>query len=270
MKKYILTFATLLIACTTYAQNPAKGFKAMEAGDYAEAKTIFEGALVLDANDAAANFGLSRYYGTAKSGEQDREKALEYLIAAEKNYPDDEKAQSKLAKTGMSTAELISRRDMLEKGFLEDAKDVNTVEALNAFLDRFPESSSLAAAANYRNKIAYSDAQKSGTVAAMDQFIATYPDAYENKTAIPERDKAAAEVALKTNTEEGYLHFIQSYPEAIQAPQIKARLVAVAFENAKAINTIDGYQEYLANYPESIFVAQAKQKLEWLESKAGN
>lgn len=270
MKKYCLIVAGLLLAWTVQAQNPAKGFKAMEGGDYAEAKTIFEGALVLDENDPAANFGLSRYYGSPKSGEQDQEKALEYLVAAENNYPSDEKIQNKLAKMGMDKAEMVSRRDMIEKGFLEDAKDVNTVAALNTFLERFPESTSKAAAANYRNKIAYADALKAGTVEALDAFISSYPDAYENTAGIPIRDKKAAEVALKTNTEEGYLHFIKSYPEAIQLPQIKARLNAVAFENAKATNTIDGYQEFMANYPESIFLEQAKQKLEWLESKAGN
>lgn len=270
MKKYSLLFVSLLIVFAAQAQNPAKGFKAMEAGDYSGAKTIFEGALELDANDVAANFGLSRYYGSSKSGEKDPEKALSYMEAAEKNYPEDAKAQGKFSKFGMSKAGMVSRRDMIEKGFLEDAKDVNTVAALDGFLERFPESSSLVAATNYRNKIAYAAALKAGTLEALDNFVSTYPDAYENKSAIPARDKMAAETAMKSNTEEAYLHFMESYPDAIQAPQIEQRLNAVAFENAKAINSIDGYQEYIALYPESIFLEQAKQKLEWLESKAGN
>ena len=268
MKKVLFVLLCCFGISLLHAQSPEKGFKALQANDYAQARSIFEATLETDPDNVAAHYGMSRIHGIAAAGDKDKEKALDHLIQAEWNYPKgDEKARAKLDKMGVTRANLTERRNRIEKSFLKEATEANTVAAYNAFMERFPESKSVQAALNHRNKVAYDNAQATGTVAALDEFIATYPKSYEAGKAIPVRDQMAADAALKANTESAFRDFIDHYPEAKQAPMIEQRLFATAFENAKAAGTSAALETYIRDYPDSIFIEQAKEKRDWLHGQ---
>ena len=257
-----------LLLGNAFAQSTSKGLKALEAKDYPAAWENFEGAVQDNPSDVAAQFGLSKLYGIEGSGNKSKEKALEHLVAAENAWAKlDEKGKAKVEKSGVTFAELNSRRNQIESSFLEAAKDVHTIEAYDEFLKNFPESKHAVAATNYRNALAWDQARENGSVAAMDEFLTKYPDADEVKVATPIRDERATVLALQAGTEEALTNFLSKYPAAIQAPQIKQRLNAVAFENAKLTNTIAVYREYIERYPDSVFLTQAKERLEWLENQ---
>lgn len=260
----ILLFA--LLTWGSLSAQTAKGLKALEASDYKGAKAAFESALASDASDAGAHLGLSRYYGIQASGERDLEKAIASLASAEQLYnAADEKGKAKHEKSGVSATTLAERRSKIEAAFLEQAKDVNTIAAYDAFLARFPASTVARPATNYRNELAFKAAEAENTEASWNYFVRTYPEAEVLPQAIINRNKVASEAALKANTVAAYSAFLQNYPDALQAPQMQQRLNSVAFDAAKATNTVDAYQAYLRDYPESIFVAQAKQRLEALQ-----
>lgn len=268
MKRVSLIAVLLLcLAVQSLAQCGGKGVKALDAKDYATAWTEFEACLKSDPQDITANFGLSRLYGMDPA-KKDPQKALDHLVAAEAGWAKlDEKDQSKLEKSGVTTAELQSRRNRVEASFLEAAKAKNSVEAYDAFLIAFPNSVSATVCRNYRNHRAYELALEEGSVAALDDYLTTYPDAENAKDVAKVRDERATAEALKAGTEAALENFLTRYPTALQAPQIQQRLNAVAFENAKAANTVDAFREYIARFPDSVFITQAKEKLEWLEAQ---
>jgi tetratricopeptide (TPR) repeat protein len=264
----LLVVLTAALTYSTYGQNAAKGLKAIDAKDYTTAWKELEGAHQADANDIAANFGLSRLFGIGEAGKKSKEKALEHLQAAEAAWARlDEKGREKLVKSGVTTAELDERRTKIESTFLEAAKAENTLEAYNAFLEAFPNAKALTTATNYRNALAFEMAQEQGTVEALDKFLAAYPKAEQAAEAATIRNQMATAEALKANTEEALKNFLKKYPDALQAPQIQQRLNAVAFENAKAANTIEAFENYIILCPESVFITQAKERLEWLKSQ---
>lgn len=270
-KSLFVSLLLLLASDFVAAQSLSKAFKALDAQDWQAARTAFEAALEVDKTDPAAHFGMSRLYGSKASGMRDKEMALKHLVQAEFGLGRlDDKSKSKLSKMGVSNAELVTRRDQIEKSFLQDAKNAGTVDAYNHFIERFPESPSARIATNYRNAKAFEEAKTAGTVDALDAFIASYPEAEEIEDVIVERDKKAAEEALKAGTVAAFSHFLAHYPEAPQAPQMQQRLNAAAFEEAKKTNTVNAYKAYIEKYPSSIFIMQAKDKLEWLESGGGN
>jgi hypothetical protein len=269
MKHYTCMILLALLIGGTLPAQTAKGLKALEASDYKGAKAAFESALASDASDAGAHLGLSRYYGIQASGERDLEKAIASLASAEQLYnAADEKGKAKYEKSGVSATTLAERRSKVESAFLEQAKDVHTIAAYDAFLARFPASTVARPATNYRNELAFKAAETENTEASWNYFIKTYPEAEVLPQAIVNRNKVASEAALKANTVEAYAAFVRNYPDALQAPQMQQRLNSVAFDAAKAQNTAAGYEAYLRDYPDSIFAAQAKQRLEALRAGA--
>ncbi|MFN8394850.1 MAG: hypothetical protein U0176_09290 [Bacteroidia bacterium] len=268
MKRATLFTALLLaVGIQASAQCGAKGMKAIEDKNFANAWSAFEDCLKDDPNEISANFGMSRLYGMDPA-KKDMQKALDHLVIAETGWAKlADKDRGKYEKLGITTAELQTRRDRVEASFLEAAKQKSSVEAYDAFLLAFPNSASATVCRNYRNDLAYQLALKAGTVAALDDYLITYPDAENAKDVAKVRDEHATKEALAANTEEALENFLKRYPTAMQAPQIQQRLNAVAFENAKTANTVDGYREYIARFPDSVFIMQAKEKLEFLEAQ---
>lgn len=264
----LCTFLCLLaLASPVTAQNTAKGLKALEDKNYTEAQKIFREALIMDENDVAGNYGMSRIYSAAASGMKDPEKALEHLLVAEEAWKNaDSKVQAKLADMGVSKTAIAEQRTNLERAFLEEAKKAGTVEALDAFLNRFPDSGVNGAARNNRNAIAFQKAQALNSLEGWNDFVTKYPDAEEINLAKENRNRLATEVALATNSVAGYKEFLQKYHDAPQVPQIQQRLNAVAFEETKKVNTIEAWEAYIRNYPESIFLQKAKEQLNYLRA----
>lgn len=266
MKTFLLSTLLLLALSAPLQAQVAKGLKALETKDYPTAKAAFETALITDPNDAAAHFGLSRYYGLPATGEKDNEKALASLEAAEAAFQKaDDKEKARLDKSGVNKVNLTERRDRIESSFLESAKEINTIASYDAFLQRFPNSTVARPATNYRNDLAYKAAEAAATEAAWNDFITRYPEAEVLPQAITQRNQVAAAAALKTNTVNAYSAFIKNYPDAPQTPQMQQRLNAVAFEEVKTANTIAAYEQYIRDYPDSIFIAQARERLAYLK-----
>lgn len=269
MKRVTLIAAVLLSVCVgqSQAQCGGKGMKAVEDKNFPAAWSAFEDCLKDDPADISANFGMSRLYGMDPA-KKDMQKALDHLVLAETGWAKlPERDRGKYEKLGVTAAELQSRRDRVEATFLEAAKKENKVEAFDAFLLQFPNSTSATVCRNYRNDLAYQLALKAGSVAALDDYLITYPDAENAKDVAKVRDERATKEALDAGSEEALENFLKRYPTAMQAPQIQQRLNAVAFENAKTANTVDAYREYIARFPDSVFIMQAKEKLALLEAQ---
>jgi outer membrane protein assembly factor BamD (BamD/ComL family) len=259
MKKIVLLTALIIFVTSAFAQKATKGYKDLDDKNYEDARKLFESELKDDPNDVAANYGMSRYYGATSHGERDTELSLEHLVKAEEGYAKmDEKGKDKLEKAGLTSGDLISRRDKVEKTFFEYAKKDNAIPVYEKFAARFPESKYALNALELRDGLAYDQAKSINTIEAYTQYLKKYPDSYGAKEARQKRNIMAADKALKENTVEGFQFFVENYPESPSAEQMKQRLYGAAWEEVQKINTPAAYSNYAQKYPESVFAEKAK------------
>lgn len=266
------TFAILLLSAIFFspfllpAQSASKAFKALEAKDYEGAKVQFDQLIVLDENDIGANFGLSRIFLAKGFGGNDTETALTHLTKADKGYAKaDDKVKKQLDKMGVNSAAMAFHRKNVEKRFFNGAKEVNTIEAYEAFMDRFASSSAKAQATKARNKLAYDRAATGNTVASWSTFISTYPTADEIKDATETRDKMALEAAKIDGTAAAFDDFVNKYPDSKYTIQVTQLLYAKAYNEAKSIGTSAAIQNYIDKYPDSHFKEMAESRRKELE-----
>lgn len=193
----------------------------------------------------------------------------------EYNSVADAKRFEKLDKIPINLTSFRVLTDSISKGGLINSKKSNTEEAFIYFLNTYSIASEQDKknAISERNRIAFTTAQNVNSVEAFQKFIDKYPDAIEVPNAIVERDKLAFNIALEENTIDAFNLFINSYPNAIQKSQAWSKIYELAYSEAKKINTIESYESFLSNYPNAPYVQEATEKIHQLafeEAKTEN
>jgi len=116
-----------------------------------------------------------------------------------------------------------------EKEF-NKAKQVNTIEAYNGFLEKYPETE-------------FSQAAK-------DSII-----------------RIEFEKAIKTHTIEIYNEFLEKYPQSSFNQAVKDSIIKIEFKKVVEANTISEYRSFLSNHPNSDYQKTIEDKLSKLMPK---
>ena len=115
----------------------------------------------------------------------------------------------------------------IEKLMLDQAKQKNSVDALNQFMLKFPKTSWMDNAIYYRDEVALKNAKAIGTVESIENFIKQYPDSVWLDSAVYARDKAAYTLAKTENTQSAYEEFIKMYPNSRWKEKAEYKLDAI-------------------------------------------
>ncbi len=142
------------------------------------------------------------------------------------------------------------------------ASAANTIDAYQVFIDKYPDAAEVASARTNIHKLAYAQATAANTIGAYQGFINKYPDAVEVASARTNIHRLAYEQAISANTIDAYQSFIDKYPAATQVNEAKKRINKMAYDEACSANTEEALRDYIAGYPESEYIKEAKKKME--------
>ncbi|MDD3687990.1 MAG: OmpA family protein, partial [Bacteroidales bacterium] len=110
----------------------------------------------------------------------------------------------------------------------------------------------LNSATENRNRVAFDNACKVNTPEAFQQFMTKYPKAAQYSSAKSKRNALEFTRAKTTDNIESYKAFIAKYPDADEVNLAWERIHEIAFDEAKQINTSHSYLQFITNYPNSI------------------
>ena len=110
----------LSLPFSIHSQNLGKGFDAIEAHDFDNAKKVFDDAVIVNDHDIVALYGLAKVYNARAYKNSDPAKAIELIQKAEKEFKiADEKELKKMEKFKVGKAEIAFLRTSIEKRLLE-------------------------------------------------------------------------------------------------------------------------------------------------------
>jgi outer membrane protein assembly factor BamD (BamD/ComL family) len=115
-----------------------------------------------------------------------------------------------------------------EKNTLDEAKRKKSVEILNQFILKYPNSVWIGQATYYRDKQALDDAKSTETIAAVDNFMQQYPNSGWLNNAIHTRDKKAYDQAKKTGNKTAFEEFLSKYPDSKWKQKVEKKLAALS------------------------------------------
>ncbi len=146
---------------------------------------------------------------------------------------------------------------------------INTFEAYDEFVNKFPDAAQINKAKRNRDKFAFDKAMAENTVLSYNTFIKNYPESEELPHVIKLRNEAAFKEAEAKNTLAAYESFVSLYPDALQIPEAKKQLRDLLYEKAKKVKSLEAYNDFIRLYPDGgYFVDVFNLKAEALGKKA--
>ena len=155
----------------------------------------------------------------------------------------------------------------------QQAKNENSENSFQRFIDKYPQSNEVVEAKNLRNQVAFAMASGLNSIESYDIFLNKYPDANERNLAISKRNALAFSIANALNSIDGYDDFLRKYPEANERNSAISKRNALAFQQAMAKNSIEAFEDFIKKYPDAVEVLDAQKfiiELSYEEAKKIN
>ncbi|MFQ5641605.1 MAG: hypothetical protein ACE5IR_26825, partial [bacterium] len=149
----------------------------------------------------------------------------------------------------------------------EKAKQVNTIQAYEEFVNKHPDSRFVDAAKRNIDSLRYDILVSQGNLEAYEEFVHKYPDSRFVDLAKENIDSLRYVIVVSKDSIQPYEEFIDKYPDSKFYSQVVERLEQLHFKIAEAKNTIRSYKAFLETYPKSKYTSQASLKLKDLRQQ---
>lgn len=183
-----------------------------------------------------------------------------FLIGREKFHEiTDPKRLEKLSEIPINNSSFNNLADSIYTAALRDASQIKTEDAyidfLNTYNEAFEDYKNFAI--DQRNILAFENAKNINSVESYNRFLETYPNAIQKNEAVTLRNTAAFKIAELENTISGYELYISSYPLANEVKKAYEQIHFLAFSESKKINTVESFQEFIDKYPNAVQINEA-------------
>jgi hypothetical protein len=224
-----------------------------------------------DTNDVIVCYAYFRLLSEKYYTKHDYFKAFALITHAYQLYNSlDKKKQNKLLKKNITQERLLYDIREASELWLQNAIASNDIKSLETYLTicTTATDSQRQRAIKKVSFLEFNAAKSINTVNAYQAFIDKWPEAEEVWNAIQLRNSAAYVVAAKTNTIDAYQEFIRRYPDAKEVADATANIHRIAYTQTETVNTIEAYLSFVAKYPTAAEVEVAKLKIKELEKES--
>jgi len=146
----------------------------------------------------------------------------------------------------------------------EKAQRLNTIEAYQEFLRKYPNSEFTSDAKKKMEILEWEKAKQDDTIKAYQEFLRKYPNSEFTSDAKKKIEILEWEKAKQDDTIEAYQEFLKKYPNSEFTSDAKKKMEILEWKKAKQNNTVKAYKKYLSKYPNGSFAKKAKKYLEVL------
>lgn len=242
-KTFLFFFLTFLTYLGCYSQTNAV-IKYLENGKYEEAFEKLNTAFK-DTNDVERIELMFRYYSDTNNPSYNS--CLAYHYVNQYNQ--------------INSAHKIETKEFVQQTLSRIYNSVS-VESLEEFIDCFrDETAYVKEAVRLLEQTAFDEARVIGSVEAYEAYVEKFPNALQSSLAKQEIDKLIIENVLASDDLLLLRNFIQTNEDPKYVSQVKMKIEKLMFSQSLERNTVEAYSEYLNEYPEGAYSKLAKQKL---------
>ncbi|MBQ6277495.1 MAG: OmpA family protein [Bacteroidales bacterium] len=260
MKKLAIIIILALIGKVVLSQTAVDFPYAsmIEKGDFADAEKKIKEIYSKDSTDALNCYAMYSLYANEKNPNYNLDIAHRFILRCADMYKSlVEKGKAKCEKKNLNNNMLQNAIAALE---FRMARNANTVEAYQQFIDNHPASRETLEAKQLRNALAYKQAESSNTISAYEEFIRNYPSGKESDMAQGMIYTLAYDEAKMTNTEEAYRNYLQKYPNSPFAQVAEEQANVIQFNSETKTGDWVSYKKYISRHPENKELVDAAKK----------
>ncbi|NQU34891.1 MAG: hypothetical protein HQ521_16815 [Bacteroidetes bacterium] len=146
------------------------------------------------------------------------------------------------------------------EGAFQEAMQENSIQALETFINDYPDSEFTLRASNIIDSLKFVDIKKRNSIIAYEKFIFNYPESEFRLEAKIIVDSLKYEKAKKANTINAYKIFILDCPESLKVDDAKSRISALKPVAGTWIGKHGGIEFSISSDQELIGVKNSKLK----------
>jgi hypothetical protein len=264
-----------------WANKITKGYEALQEFNYFEAKKLFLKSL--KKYPAPASFGLATIYFRKDNPFHSLDSAYKYIGIAKKNMSSLKlKTKVKLEAYKYSDEAILELDQQISKSFFTICSNEASVSCFNDFIKNHPYSLLLSKAISKRDSLDYIETRKINSSQATQEFLNRYPETHLKEEAQnlfykqqyfeytqkenligymqflseckenPYRSEAENKIyflSTSTNTLKSYENFIKDHPDNRNVPDAWRKLYKIYMSDAFNASKFEAFMKKYPNYP---------------------
>ncbi|MBS1612271.1 MAG: WG repeat-containing protein [Bacteroidetes bacterium] len=248
--KLTITLALVLSAAFAIAGDIDKAFKALNTGDYANARKYLMEVLADEPGSAPGFYGLAKYYYSKDNKAYNLDSANMFIKEAMHKLPmnPEDKANKKAIALGVRDYTIQTLHKDINNEAYGIAEKANTVESYQFYIDNYTEEGLLNRATEMRNQLAFIRARGANTYQAMDEFIKKYPDAEQQQEAKGLYEKLLYETTTADGTYQSYRKYTSTYPLGKFVKEANQRWEEEILKAYNKEHKLDSYLQFEKDY----------------------
>ena len=264
----VLLVSMYLPAC---ASDLTKAFKYLNTGDYPNAQKFLLEVIADEPDNAAANFGMAKFYFLKDNKLYNLDSANTYIIKAAKKLPinPDDKQGKKYLVLGVRDYTIKSLQQDINQAAYAVAEHENTVESYQHFISSYSDSGLIDRSTGMRNQKAYIRARGKNDPWALDSFVKTYPDAVEVKEAKELFEKLLYQQTTADKTYTAYKNYLDHYPNGAYAAEARKNYETTLLQYYNNKHDLEGYKEFERLYKNHPAIASVEDSIYTLATPHG-
>lgn len=272
MKIFAVILITFLFHTAIFAGDVDRAFKYLNAGDYPNALKFLKEAVADEPNNAAANYGLAKFYSYKDNKAYNLDSANVYILRALKRLPinPEEKEGKKFLALGVRDYTIQALYKTINFEAYAKAERENTLESYQHFLNVYTDTIMREQALNFRNQKAYMRALSLKTVQALEEFMKQYPEAEQVKEAKERYEKMLYDETTADKTYQAYKKYIDTYPTGKFFSEAKLNYEETLLNYYLQKNSLTGYKEFVDLYKDHPANAAIQDTIYKLVTAKGN
>lgn len=253
-----------LVGANAYADRVTNAYKQLQKGRYDKVKSLLDRAIGKQAINAGANYVYALYFLTKENPAYQVDSSYTRILLSLSHYAQIEKDDSTTwAKVGITITSIERHRRKVEKVAFEIAKQKNTIEDLQAYINRFTTAKEIKEATKLRNQLAWNNAQGEHTIGSYQSFIKTYPEA----TQVTEAQKRIDYFVYKAETSPATLRNLEEFLDNNAQSVYRDSAINKVFDLVSVNHKEATYKWFIKKHANSM---AAKRAGDWLMSMYQN
>lgn len=212
---------------------------------WAKAEQSLRKSLRKDTVKAEAKYIYAQWYFSKNNPDFDIDSAYHYVQASMNDYRQgDERLRERLQRFPLDSTLIQHLRTQIDSAAFERAKNINTEQSYQDFIDRFKLARQIENAIELRDEVSFLDALRVNTYQRFDEYLAKYPDSHRAVEARSRYEKLLFEEKTRDGKLKSYISFYQSFPKS----PFRAFALKQIFEISTASGNIRDYLNFINKY----------------------